>query len=368
MNLFGKKKEEDEFDDEESLIQEEELENKKLKKQLKDLHAENRKKRKEPPKPWGKKERFIVGGFFILTTITAMVMFLFSHDFKFPGLPRIVFKGIDFKNPFEPEVIQIGQKGTVGKDDIKAQAATDQFRNYTKPISGHYGFLVIRLTSGEKYGVSNTETFQGASLLKLPLMVLAYKMDEEGSLDLDTEYVLKDSDKVDGSGVLINAKAGTTYTYRKLVEYMGKNSDRTAYKVMKDVVGSERLKNYLDEIGMDNTNIDTGETTPDDMGLIFQKLWSGDLVNNSNKDEVLGYLRNTIYEEWITAGVPDGIPVAHKFGQDVSVTADAGIIESPDPYILVIMAQGTKDRDTDTIFPKFSRDIYNIENDVQLGD
>lgn len=368
MNLFGKSKEEDfeeESGDDFTSENEENLENRRLKRKLRDLHSENKKNRKEPPKPWGKKERFIVGGFFIFTTIAATLMFLFSHDYKLPGIPRITLNEINFKNPFAPEVIQIGQKSISIKDDVKALTAISHFKKYTTPLSGHYGFFVYRLTDSEGYGVSNNEKFQGASLLKLPLMILTYKMSEDGTLDLNTEYVLKDSDKVKGAGVLYTSDIGSTFTYRKLIEYMGKNSDRTAYKVMKDVIGETILKNYVSEIGMKDTNIDTGETTPDDMGLIFRKLWGGDLINESNRDELFNYLTDTIYEKWISAGVPNNVSVAHKFGIDSGVMADGGIIEVKKPYILIIMGQGITQYDADALFPKVSKDVYKIENDVQ---
>lgn len=362
MKLFGKKKEE-EFEEDDVLDSENEeiLENKRLKKKLRDLSSENKKNRKEPPKPWGKKERLIVGGFFIVTTLAAMLMFLYSHDYKFPGLPRITFKGINLANPFAEEIIQIGQKSDSLKDDDRALTAISHFKKYTTPLSGHYGFFVTRLNGGGGYGVSNNEKFQGASLLKLPLMVLVYKKSEEGSLDLETKYTLKAEDKVKGSGFLYTADDGTVYTYRELVEFMGKNSDRTAYKVMKQIVGEVELKNYVNEIGLKNTNIETGETTPDDMGLIFKKIWNGNLVNETNKKELLSYLTNTIYEKWITAGVPKEIKVAHKFGIDTGVMADGGIIETKNPYVLIIMGQGIAQSDADVLFPKISKDIYEIE-------
>ena len=364
MGLFGKSKEE-EIDEEEGLSEEEELRDRKLTRKFRDLNPENKKKRKEPPKPWGKKERLTVLIFFLVTTVLAAAMFLFSHDFKFPGLPKISFKEINLSNPFGEEIIQVGQKSNSPKDDRKAEKVISLFNEKIKPLSGFYGFLVIRLSDGVGYGVSSSEKFQGASLLKLPLMTLMYKMSEEGSLNLDTKYTLKNSDKVKGSGVLYTDAEGTTYTYRKLLEYMGKNSDRTAYKVMKDIIGTDRLKTYVSEIGMNNTNIESGMTTPGDLGIIFQKLWKGELVNQSDRDQILGYLENTIYEKWITAGVPKSVKVAHKFGQDTGVTADAGIILSENPYILVIMGQGINNNDADILFPKVSKDVYEVENNVQ---
>lgn len=364
MGLFGNKKEE-EYDEEEGFSEEEEYRDRKLTRKFKDLNPENKRKRKEPPKPWGKSERLTVLIFFLITTLLATGMFLFSHDFKLPGLPKISFKNINMGNPFGEEIIQVGQKSSSVQSDSKAQKAITQFEGSIQPLSGFYGFLVIRLTDQTHYGVSSDSQFQGASLLKLPLIALMYKMSEEGNLNLDTKYTLKETDKVKGSGFLFPQPAGTTYTYRKLAEYMGKNSDRTAYKVMKDVVGIDKLKNYLSEIGMNSTNLETGMTTPNDFGLLFTKLWNGSLVNQANRDEILGFLQNTIYEDWITKGVPKNIKVAHKFGQDTGVVADGGIIFADKPYILIIMSQGINENDASLIFPKVSGDIYTIENDVQ---
>lgn len=365
MGLFGKNKNEEEFDDDEGFNEEEELKDRKLTRKFRDLNPENKRKRKEPPKPWGKKERMLVLGFFLITTILAAGMFLFSHGFKFPGLPRITISKINLKNPFGEEIIEIGQKSDVSQNDEKAQKAISLFNDEIKPLSGFYGFTVLRLSDGTSYGVSSDGKFQGASLLKLPLMVFMYKMSEEGKLNLDTKYTLKDDDKVKGSGVLYTANVGTVYTYRQLIEFMGKDSDRTAYKVIKDFVGDTQFKSYLVEIGMKNTDIDTGNTTPNDIELLLQKLWDLNLVNQKDRDEMLGFLENTIYENWITAGVPKGIVVAHKFGQDAGVMADGGIVFTKNPYILVIMGNGITQHDADSLFPKVSKDIYSVENSVQ---
>lgn len=365
MKLFGKKKDEDIEEEEDELDSEEELKDRKLTRKFKDLKPENKKSRKEPPKPWGKKERLIVGGFFLFTTISATVMFLMSHEFKFPGFPKITFNSFDLSNPFGEEIIQIGQKKNIPQDDARAKSAITSFDKLTKPLSGHYGFYVIRLGDGVSYGVSTESKFQGASILKLPLMILTYKLSEEKKIDLDTKYILKDVDKVKGSGVLLIAKEGTSYTYRELVKLMGKESDRTAYKVMKDIVGDSILKNFVMESGMKSTNIDSGETTPSNIGILLQKLWNNELVNEDNKKEILADLTNTNYEKWITAGVPVGISVTHKFGKDLGVMTDGGVVMAEEPYIIVIMGNGITNQDADKLFSKVSKDIYEVENSIQ---
>jgi hypothetical protein len=110
MGLFGRKrkKEEDEFDEEEGFNEEEELKDRKLNRKFRDLNPENRRKRKEPPKPWGKKERILVLGFILATTILALGMYIASLNLKLGGLPKISIPKINLQNPFGEEVIKVG--------------------------------------------------------------------------------------------------------------------------------------------------------------------------------------------------------------------------------------------------------------------
>ena len=336
---------------------------KKLTRKFKDLNSKNKKKRKEPPKPWGVRERLIVLGILISTILISIILALPARDFKLSGLPRINFADFNIDDIFGEKTIEIGQSGHFNINDQKAQSAIKLFNQEIKPIAGLYGFLVIRLNDGSSYGVSDTEKFQGASLLKLPLLALLYKESEDGKINLDTRYILKNSDKVTGSGPLDNAKAGTVYTYRQLAELMAKDSDRTAYKIIKNILGDTTFNNFLETEGMTNTSITSGDTTPRDMGIILQNLNNGGIVNDKDKTEIFGFLTNTIYENWITAGVPKGVRVVHKFGEDVGVMTDAGIIFAKNPYIIVVMSNGITKSDADKVFPAVSKDIYNIETD-----
>ncbi len=115
MAIFGKKRgRDDEFNDEEALVEEEEKEDRKLTKKFKDLKKGNRKKRKEPPKPWGRKERVIVL-VAVLATILIAIFLAFSSDVSFSGRFSglgISFSSFDFNslNPFREQTIIIEKK------------------------------------------------------------------------------------------------------------------------------------------------------------------------------------------------------------------------------------------------------------------
>ena len=49
------------------------------------------------------------------------------------------------------------------------------------------------------------------------------------------------------------------------------------------------------------------------------------------------------FNEAIPAGVPDGVPVAHKTGNITRVHHDAAIVEAATPYVLVVLVRGIDD-------------------------
>lgn len=105
MSIFGKK--ESEFDKEEESPQE-----RKLTRNLKDLNPENKKKRKEPPKPWGLKERIVVVIVLLATTIISAIL-LISNTYKVNGGKfKISFPEFNLKsiNIFKGETIVIEKR------------------------------------------------------------------------------------------------------------------------------------------------------------------------------------------------------------------------------------------------------------------
>ena len=102
MALFGRKKEveiEEEFDDENNFSR----------RKLRDLNPENKKKRKEPPKPWGKKERISILIIFLATVIASAILAIVANgQMKFNlSLPKFDFSSL---NIFKEQTIILEKK------------------------------------------------------------------------------------------------------------------------------------------------------------------------------------------------------------------------------------------------------------------
>jgi beta-lactamase class A len=349
--------EDDEYEDESSY--KDEKERRVRSRKIRDLNPENKKRRKEPPKPWGKKERLLVFIVLVITTGVSGILFLSSRAWKLPGFPRLKLPSVSLPFTGRETLVIEGNKERLELQK-KKDAVLNSFNEKVKNLTGVYGLYVIDLNTGFSYGINENEEFEPASLIKLPVMVAMYIENEEGRLSLEVKYKLRNEDKVGGAGSLYSKPEGYEITYKDLIRIMGKQSDNTAFNIARYTLGEETINRTLEKIGMQNTRLSENKTTPEDIGRFFEELWNGNIIRDDHKDELLGYLTDTLYEEWIAAGVPVGVRVAHKFGREVNVVNDAGIVYSQKPFVIVLLSEGVVEKEADSIFPELTKLVYEV--------
>jgi beta-lactamase class A len=307
--------------------------------------GEKKKTRKKQPPKGG---RWTIVVFFGLTLLTIGIFYLKA---EIPVLwqkitsPLVITGNRAPKTKFDPSLV------------------LNSVTNLTKDLRGEYGLYVYRFDDQNEYGFHQNEVFPAASLMKLPVMIRFYQEVEEGNLDPGTKYVLKENDKVLGAGVLQGRSAGSTYTYRQLIEFMGQYSDNTAFKVIRRVSGDDKIQETINQLGMTKTSLKEFTTTPADVGLLFQELYQGKVINDEHRDEMLGFLTKTALEEWLPKGIPGNIKVAHKIGKDLGTFSDGGIVLTDKPYIIVVMSKNARELEANEVLPKISKIIWDFETD-----
>lgn len=112
------------------------------------------------------------------------------------------------------------------------------------------GIYVKHLTTAEEASVRADVSFNSQSVIKLPIMVRAFQLAEEHTLDLDQRVELRRADLRDGTGVLQYHDAGLAPTVRDLIQQMIITSDNTATDVMTTKVGGvDQLNEWLGRSG-----------------------------------------------------------------------------------------------------------------------
>lgn len=273
-------------------------------------------------------ERKAIAALFVITVLASALFYLQAEA------PKI------WEKITAPRIIS-----RLPEEHFDSNLVLNQIKDLTQNLSGTYGVYVYQFEDGRDYGLNERKVFPAASLNKLPVMMAAYQQAEEGKIDLETEYILKEADKVQGAGILYSKPAGAKYTYRQLVGYMGQYSDNTAFKVMRQVTGETILD----------------QATPEEIGTLFKKLYEGELINQKHRDELLQFLTNTDFEDRMPKGVPEGVRVAHKIGTLTGVYSDAGIIFAEKPFVLVIMSRDARESEALEVLPKITQAVWEFE-------
>ena len=121
---------------------------------------------------------------------------------------------------------------------------------------GDVSVLIRNLETGEQFAWRERVVVPTASLIKLPVMVTAYRRAESGLLDLSRQIELKDEDKVPGSGILSNHfSAGTKISIRDAIRLMMRYSDNTATNLVIDQMGLPATSTQMEALGYPETRL-----------------------------------------------------------------------------------------------------------------
>ena len=117
-------------------------------------------------------------------------------------------------------------------------------------IPARTGLYLKHLTTGEQIAIRADESFNSQSVIKIPIMVRAFQLAEQGRLDLDERIPLTRELLRDGSGILQFSDLGIAPTVRDLIQHMVITSDNTATDVLTTKIGGiEDLNTWLAALG-----------------------------------------------------------------------------------------------------------------------
>ena len=231
---------------------------------------------------------------------------------------------------------------------------------------GKAGIWVKHLTTGETAGVRDGELFNSASVIKIPVLVLAFQMADKGAINLDERIAIRKEDIRGGSGIFRYHDVGLQPTFRDVLLQMVITSDNTATDLaIAKVGGVARVNAWLKEQGHADqrltqttgdlfakygalgpnedrnakTNADRtywlGEITPRGIGLMLEAIEKKTIASASACESMLRMMRAQQagarrLNHFLT------VPVAHKTGDFPPVLAnDVGVIYARSGPIVV---------------------------------
>lgn len=234
-----------------------------------------------------------------------------------------------------------------GKKKPKTVSETQaEIDGVLKDKKGTFGYYVIDLSSGEAFGKNEKEEFIAASTVKVAFA--AYVMDkiDSRSLNRNKKWTYKAEDYEEGTGVLIGYPTGTSFPVTDFVKMAIEKSDNAASNVILRYMGLNNIQKFLIEKEIYGFDLAENTATPEAMAKLLKMIYSGQIISKESTDELINYMKNSITQDRIVAGVPKEVPMAHKIGTGVRAISDAAIVYHPkNPYILVVYSKDTNGED-----------------------
>ena len=235
-------------------------------------------------------------------------------------------------------------------------------------IAAHQGTVSVavkHLTTGATFANRADEPMPTASLIKFPVMIAAYQQVADGKIDLSKPIVLKEEDKVPGSGILTqHFSVGTLISVRDAIRLMIVYSDNTATNLVLDQIGLPATTELMAKWEFPHTRLhakvyrgDTslaperskqfglGSTTANEMLRLLERLHRKELVSEEASKQMYDHLLACDDKQRLAKFLPAGTKVALKTGSVSAVRTVAGIIESPSgPIAVCVLTSNNKDQ------------------------
>ncbi|WP_069824974.1 serine hydrolase [Pediococcus pentosaceus] len=221
--------------------------------------------------------------------------------------------------------------------------------------------VYVSPTDSTEEVVSNSKAQRAASNIKLFILITAYQQVNEGKLNLNDKYTLKDSDKVDGTGEIRNMSSGSEISMQDLLEDMMEDSDNTAANiVIRQLGGMDKVNAQIKKIGAKDTKLERmlmdtdalkdgkdNYTSVADLGMVLKKIYNHQMVSTKYDNAMLDILKKNNNHTKLPHDLPEEATVYNKTGEfdDYGVENDAAIFgNNKGSFVIVVMSQdGSRD-------------------------
>jgi len=222
-------------------------------------------------------------------------------------------------------------------------------------LAGEIGLYILDTATGQEADFHADQPLEAASVIKIPIMVEAFRQKEEGLIDFDAPVTIRKEDKLPSCGALTYLHDGVTVSVGDLVTLMIILSDNTATNLLIDRLGNVHINREISHLGLTGTKLNRKLFQPElsrqgvqnyvtarDMGILLKAMLDGTLISADASKKMLEILGNQRLNGKMPFFLHDqGIKCAHKTGEDDGITHDVGIIFADSTVIFCFLSNHT---------------------------
>jgi len=243
------------------------------------------------------------------------------------------------------------------KIDSKLQ---NKLQEAIQGFNGDIGIYIKNLRTGKTVSINADTIFPTASIVKVPILIGVMDKIQKGELAYDSTLVYKDSLLYEGEDILGSFKNDEKILLKKVMMLMLTTSDNTASLWLQSLAGKgTRINEILESLGLIYTRVNSrtpgrennrnqygwGQTTPKEMGIIFEKIYRNEIFSAAACDRMMRSLGRNYWDlNEAISQIPPYIEVFSKNGCVNAVRSEVLLVNAPNnPYIFCIFTKNNKD-------------------------
>lgn len=249
-----------------------------------------------------------------------------------------------------------------------------EIRRVSARIGADVYLYAKNLDTAAEFGWRADEPVRTASTIKLPILCALHEKVARGEVKWDETLLLRDQDKVSGSGVLHEFSGGVRLPVRDVANLMIVVSDNTATNLILDRISADAVNEYMDRLGLrqtrsmrkvrgdgtqlkdasgwskaglmeENRRFGLGSSTSREMVRLVEMLAGGKVVSAAASREILATMERQQYKDGIGRKLGE-FKVASKSGALDALRSDVALVTTPKGRVaMAITVDGMKDVD-----------------------
>lgn len=235
-----------------------------------------------------------------------------------------------------------------------------QIKQLIQGFQGDVGIYVHHLKKHKEVNIQADSIFPTASVVKIPILVGVFDKIEKGQLQLDQEFIYRESQKYGGSGLMQFFKDSTKVDLKTLVGLMLSYSDNvTSIWNQKLAGGGVAINSLMEGLQLTHTRVNSqtegrkadwekygwGQTTPKEMADLVTLIREGRVISAKASDRMYRFLGNMFYDERGLSQIPATVKAASKTGSLDDVRNEVILVNAPKgDYVFSIFTKNNKDQ------------------------
>lgn len=265
----------------------------------------------------------------------------------------------------------------IGRSPKEREMLREELIRYAELLGVKTAFAIMDFATGEALTYNEKLVVPSASLIKIPIMIEAFRQIKSGILRPDTRLSVK-PDEVVGFSVLEFLDSNNTYTPMDLIKLMIVYSDNTAANILIDLLGMERINTCIRELGLQETTLqrkmmDTESrkngkenlTAAAEMADIMIRLEGGEILDPVSSSQMLDIMKGQADECIMRVDLPDEILIARKSGELENLNHEVAIVYGENyKYLYVFFVwDAQSNNESRQIVQRTSKMVYDYFND-----